>query len=572
MTEARTLRGSDWADLAEVLHGLTNVITVRGHYEEGHPAIARADAAAAAGFLRLFERVAEIVVALIDDEFVINERPLPELRARLPVLADAMSRHSIECLVLQHGMTLGEISLLARGLAQPVASDPAKLRDDLQAGLAHVLLRFVELTTNADAHRTTHRTEYLVPLVGDALYGAARAIAEEKVIDRAQVRDVARRVYRACRIKQFAIEPRAYSPGVIDDAAHAANVALMTGAMAMEAGYADEACVDAIAAAILHDIGLLFLPAGVRGVPEPLVAAADKSRYRGHAPMGACALLAAGCPSLWVSAALEHHRGVDGGGYPALESKRVPHEIVRMISLASFFDSRRTRVGNIGDEPEEALQRASALQDRYFGRSTVRLFLRALGVFPPGTPVELSNREIGIVSRADPADPLRPQVRLLFGDHAGRTVELRALEGVEDRHVLSIVRATLPPLAVREAEENEAAVDEWTPEPRRPPLGIAPPSMVPPSLAPPPQTSLAPPPAPSIDDVVALGALERVAVIQVPAKELPKLSLDPKSGVVLSRIDGVTPLETLLDMCGMPREEAARILRNLAARGIVAFE
>jgi hypothetical protein len=57
----------------------------------------------------------------------------------------------------------------------------------------------------------------------------------------------------------------------------------------------------------------------------------------------------------------------------------------------------------------------------------------------------------------------------------------------------------------------------------------------------------------------------------VAPKELTRLSLDPKSGFILSRIDGVTPLETLLDMCGMPREEAARILGNLAARGIIAF-
>jgi HD-GYP domain-containing protein (c-di-GMP phosphodiesterase class II) len=576
MPETRTLKAGDWVELGEALHTLTNSITVRSHYDEAHPAIARSDAAAAANFTRLLERVPEIVVAIIDDELVVNERPLPELRARVPALAEAMTKHGLECVVFQRGMTHAECVLLARGLAQQLAADPAKTREDLQAALAHVLLRFVELTSKDDGRRNLSRADYLVPFVGD----------------RASLRAAAARVLAACHLRAFAIEARAYAQGVADDAAHAANVAAMTGAMMLDAGYADAVCIEAIAAAILHDIGLLFLPAGLRGVPEPLIPERERARYRGHAPMGACALLAAGCPPLWVSAALEHHRGVDGGGHPTLESKRVPHEIVRMIGLASFVDLRRRLVNGRGDDPEVALRRAMGLEDRYFGRSTVRFYLRAVGVYPPGTSVELSDRSVGVVTRADPADPVRPQVRLLEGENAGKVVELRSLDAVEDRHVLSIVRSVLPPLVVREGDpwDDDGAI--IAPAPAMAAAFVSPPSLVPPSLAPPPVVSvpppassatpppeppppppeLPPPPPPSIDDVHAIEPLSRVAVLQVPMKEITRLSLDPKSGFVLSRVDGATPLDMLIDMCGMPREEAARILGNLAKRGIVSFE
>jgi hypothetical protein len=94
-----------------------------------------------------------------------------------------------------------------------------------------------------------------------------------------------------------------------------------------------------------------------------------------------------------------------------------------------------------------ALQRAMALEERYFGKPLVRRFLRALGVYPPGTTVELSNRQPAMVTAAG-GDPWRPQVRILRGARSGRRVELKDMNALEGRHQLSIVRAILPPLLV----------------------------------------------------------------------------------------------------------------------------
>jgi len=596
MIESRPPR-TEWDDVAEALHGLANIVTVRSHYAEGHPAIARADAMTAQSFARFFERMPELVLAIIDEEFVVNERPLPELRARLPVLGDAMARHGVECIVFQRGMTAHECGVLARGLAQTESADPAKMREDVQASLVHVLLRLVELKSKDDARRHGTELDYFVPIVGEALNGAVTAIAEERTVDRAAIRAVAERLLQSCKDRSFTIEPRAYAAGVADDAVHATNVALMTGAMVLEAGYEMPACVDAVAAAILHDIGLVFLPQGLRGVPEPLVPEKDKARHRGHAAMGACALLAAGCPALWVSAALEHHRGVDGGGYPTLATKSVPHEMVRMISLASFVDLRRTRVGDRGDDPEEALSRASELEEKYFGRSTVRIFLRALGAYPPGTCVELTNRAVALVVQADPGDPLRPRVRVLYGEDEGKRVELRKLDPLEDRHVLSIARAVPPPLALRDIEADDEPPPSPAPLPPTPivvPESLAPPARM--SLAgfkaptappprpptsvpprsryplPPPIASSAPPPRASTSPSAApadLGPLDSVPRVVMAPAELTKLSLDPRAGFVLSRVDGVTSLEEILDMCGMPREDATAVLLDLVAKKII---
>ena len=119
-------RGADWADILEVLHAIVNTMTVRSHYAEGHPGIQRADAQAAQGLTRVLDRIPELVVALIDNEFVVCERPMPDLRARLHVLADSMARHEIECLVFQRGTSPTETAFLGRMLARPI-DQPGKV-------------------------------------------------------------------------------------------------------------------------------------------------------------------------------------------------------------------------------------------------------------------------------------------------------------------------------------------------------------------------------------------------------------------------------------------------------------
>ena len=49
------------------------------------------------------------------------------------------------------------------------------------------------------------------------------------------------------------------------------------------------------------------------------------------------------------------------------------------------------------------------------------------------------------------------------------------------------------------------------------------------------------------------------------AEGLRLLPLDSRAAYVLSLVDGHTTLEIILDVCGMDREEALRIVRQLIA-------
>ncbi|MFO0674212.1 MAG: hypothetical protein U0235_32120 [Polyangiaceae bacterium] len=68
-----------------------------------------------------------------------------------------------------------------------------------------------------------------------------------------------------------------------------------------------------------------------------------------------------------------------------------------------------------------------------------------------------------------------------------------------------------------------------------------------------------------------LGSLDRVPFVVVAREELRFQSLDHRAGFLLSHIDGVSPLDTILDVSGMPRLDALRILVELVQKRIVSL-
>lgn len=68
-----------------------------------------------------------------------------------------------------------------------------------------------------------------------------------------------------------------------------------------------------------------------------------------------------------------------------------------------------------------------------------------------------------------------------------------------------------------------------------------------------------------------LGPLDRVPMVVVPRTQMRWLSIDHRAGFVLSLIDGTSTVEMILDMCGMPRLDALRILQELVQQKVVSM-
>jgi hypothetical protein len=68
-----------------------------------------------------------------------------------------------------------------------------------------------------------------------------------------------------------------------------------------------------------------------------------------------------------------------------------------------------------------------------------------------------------------------------------------------------------------------------------------------------------------------IGPLDRVPTVMVAAEQLRWLSIDHRAGFLLSHIDGVSNLEMILDVSGMPLLDALKILCELVQQHVITM-
>lgn len=68
-----------------------------------------------------------------------------------------------------------------------------------------------------------------------------------------------------------------------------------------------------------------------------------------------------------------------------------------------------------------------------------------------------------------------------------------------------------------------------------------------------------------------IGPLDRVPMVMVQQHELRWLSIDHRAGFLLSLVDGLSSIEMILDVSGMPLLDTLRILHELYQQKIISF-
>jgi HD-GYP domain-containing protein (c-di-GMP phosphodiesterase class II) len=123
---------------------------------------------------------------------------------------------------------------------------------------------------------------------------------------------------------------------------HAVNAALLAIAVAEENGYPAAALQPIALAALLHDIGMAFLPADLLTKAEQLDAP-ERKLMMTHPVLGARAIIASGAPlELAAVVAAEHHLRIDDTGYPKLTYPRPPHPVSRLVQVCDTFHALRS--------------------------------------------------------------------------------------------------------------------------------------------------------------------------------------------------------------------------------------
>jgi len=192
--------------------------------------------------------------------------------------------------------------------------------------------------------------------------------------------------------------------------AHALNVTVISLLMGRVFGFSEAEMLDVGVGALLHDIGKLELPDRVRH-PDALAAPADQALYREHVMRG----VAVGKRMALSPGALlvigQHHEMADGSGFPNKLNVDRMTAAARIVALVNRYD-------NLCDPalpahaltPHEALSLIFAQTRSKFDASMLNAFIRMMGVYPPGSVVQLTDDRYAVVTNVNSTRPLKPRV------------------------------------------------------------------------------------------------------------------------------------------------------------------
>lgn len=232
---------------------------------------------------------------------------------------------------------------------------------------------------------------------------------------------------------------------------HALNVTVLALLLAKEAGLSADEMRALGLGTVLHDIGKERIPSQIL-LKRTAWTAAEQNFYQQHVVYGV--ELAQKLPKM-SPGALEviafHHEMLDGSGFPGrLRGERIG-KLARIAAIVNAYDNFCNRI-NPADclTPAESLAHMfKKLKDQY-DPVLLKLFIRCLGVYPPGSIVQLNNDAIGMVTSVNPDRLLQPT--LLLHDPAIPKEEAIFFE-LDEEPDLAIVRTLRPGSLPREVFE-----------------------------------------------------------------------------------------------------------------------
>jgi len=201
-------------------------------------------------------------------------------------------------------------------------------------------------------------------------------------------------------------------------AEHCLRVAIFTVAFARFLGLPEDDLEVAGMCGLLHDIGKLRVPDEILNKPGPL-SPREYEVMREHTTLGHELLKQD--PSLdpiISDVTLHHHERIDGRGYPQQLPEWQISRFARLISIVDAYDAMTSdRCYRDGMSPADAVRILYKNRAQQFDADMVEAFIRMIGIYPPGSLVELNTGEVALVVSTHPGRKLKPKVEILLDNN-----------------------------------------------------------------------------------------------------------------------------------------------------------
>lgn len=201
-------------------------------------------------------------------------------------------------------------------------------------------------------------------------------------------------------------------------AEHSINVCILSVAFARYLGFEKQEIRKIGMCGLLHDVGKAKIPDEIL-LKEGRFTDDEFELMKSHAKFGGDLLMTmSDIDSIAIDVAYSHHERPDESGYPrGLQRHQIPYYAL-IIAITDAYDAiTSSRCYDDGRSSMEALDIIYKNRGRQFDEDLALEFIKCIGVYPPGSIVEMTNGEVGIVIATNPEVKLRPRVIMVLDEH-----------------------------------------------------------------------------------------------------------------------------------------------------------
>ena len=223
-------------------------------------------------------------------------------------------------------------------------------------------------------------------------------------------------------------------------AQHSLNVAILSICLGRHVGLEQGQLVELGLCGLLHDVGKLLTPDHILN-KQGRLSTEEFEVMKRHTTHGRDILMSNDrTPLATLDVAHAHHEALNGNSLSLW---------TRMVAITDTYDAiTSTRVYQTGETSFQALRILNAQTGIRFDAKLCVQFIRAIGIFPPGSVVELSDGRVGIVIQTHPTLKLRPRILIMRepGEAPAEPYTLDLARTQTDDHgkLLNIVRVKRP--------------------------------------------------------------------------------------------------------------------------------
>ncbi|BDT68287.1 cyclic di-GMP phosphodiesterase [Comamonadaceae bacterium OS-1] len=193
-------------------------------------------------------------------------------------------------------------------------------------------------------------------------------------------------------------------------AVHPVNVMVVSLLLGKALGLPAAALTDLGVAALLHDLGKVQMAERMR-YQDPSFSASEQLVYQEHVEHSLVMGRRMGLSEDILRSIGQHHELADGSGFPSGLVGANLSASGKILALVNRYDNlcNPPRLVN-ALTPHEALSLIFAQMKARFDTATLGAFIRMMGVYPPGSVVQLLNDGYAMVVSVNSTRPLKPYV------------------------------------------------------------------------------------------------------------------------------------------------------------------